>query len=54
MEKFHYDFGRQTCQIFKFLSRQHKISGAPVNFPDEDGVAFKYIFANVQKEEKVI
>jgi hypothetical protein len=37
--------------MFKFFSSGYKITGAPVNIPDEDGVCFKYIFANIEKGE---
>ncbi len=54
MEESHYMDGhssRKTCQMFKFFSSGYKITGAPVNIPDEDGVCFKYIFANIEKGE---
>jgi hypothetical protein len=37
---------RKTCQLIEeFGIEKNTISGGPVNIPDEDGVAFKYIFA---------
>ncbi len=50
MEAKHYevcDHSRQTCHLERNFGtdQKYKISGSPVNFPDTDGVAFKYIFA---------
>ncbi len=47
-KKNHYyndSLSRQTCAIVNKLGSGYTISGAPVNFPSYDGVAFKYIYS---------
>ncbi len=49
METFHYDGkdnSRQTCLLSLDLG-SYKISGAPVNLHEKDGVGFKYVYENI-------
>ena len=47
MEAAHYENhkgSRQSCPLNINFAGGYVISGGPVNFPENDGVAFKYIY----------
>lgn len=55
-ETHHYlesETSRQTCQLTYYFNNGtgYNITGAPVNIPDQDGVCFKYIYANTDKNQ---